>query len=222
MSDPAGIFDEGFLASLEISVKIHHQLYPTVPPQGIYFEALVERSFKAIKKPYAMIQPSNRNLAGHDLLVEGKRISLKTETGASTKANRINITKLCTTEKEPWDAPTLVARVLDHLSRYEFILMLRSIWERPLLHYQLLEIPIDNLRLIETADVQVSGKRKGRQSLGAKVSANNQILFSVFFDAQMVSVRLGIFASAIALCYANGMLRSNSYSHRSDLRKTNQ
>jgi len=61
--------------------------------------------------------------------------------------------------------------------------MLRSIWERPLLHYQLLEIPIDNLRLIETADVQVSGKRKGRQSLGAKVSANNQVLFSVFFDA---------------------------------------
>lgn len=183
VADPEGIFDEGFLASLEISVKIHHQLYPTVPPQGIYFEALVERSFKAIKKPYTKIQASNRNLAGHDLLVEGKRISLKTETGASTKANRINITKLCTTEKEPWDAPTLIARVLDHLSRYEFILMLRSIWEPPLLHYQLLEIPIDNLRLIETADVQIAGTRKGRQSLGAKVELNDEVLFSVFFDA---------------------------------------
>jgi len=147
VADAEDIFDEGFLASLEVSVKIHHQLYPMVPPQGIYFEALVERSFRAIKKPYAMIQASNRNLAGHDLLVEGKRISLKTETGASTKANRITITKLCTTEKEPWDAPTLIARVLDHLSRYELILMLRSIWERPLLHYQLIEIPIDTLRL---------------------------------------------------------------------------
>jgi hypothetical protein len=181
--DPEAIFDEGFLASLEISVKIHHQLYPLVPPQGIYFEALVERSFKAIKKPYAMIQASNRNLAGHDLLVEGKRISLKTETGASTKTNRITITKLCTTEKEPWDAPTLVARVLDHLSRYELILMLRSIWERPLLHYQLIEIPIDTLRLIETASVEIRGTRKGRQSLGAKVAVNDQALFSVFFDA---------------------------------------
>jgi hypothetical protein len=69
VGDPEGIFEEGFLASLEISVKIHHQLYPTVPPQGIYFEALVERSFKAIKKPYSMIQASNRNLPGHDLLV---------------------------------------------------------------------------------------------------------------------------------------------------------
>lgn len=183
MADPEGIFDEGFLASLEISVKIHHQLYPIVPPQGIYFEALVERSFRAIKKPYAMIQASNRNLSGHDLLVEGKRISLKTETGASTKANRITITKLCTTEKEPWDAPTLIARVLDHLSRYELVLMLRSIWERPLLHYQLIEIPIDTLRLIETANVEAKGTRKGRQSLGAKVSVNDQVLFSVFFDA---------------------------------------
>jgi restriction endonuclease SmaI-like protein len=183
VADPEGIFDEGFLASLEISVKIHHQLYPIVPPQGIYFEALVERSFRAIKKPYAMIQASNRNLAGHDLLVEGKRISLKTETGASTKANRITITKLCTTEKEPWDAPTLIARVLDHLSRYELILMLRSIWERPLIRYQLIEIPIDTLRLIETAHVETKGTRKGRQSLGAKVTVNDQVLFSVFFDA---------------------------------------
>lgn len=180
---PEGIFDDGFLASLEISVKIHHQLYPLVPPQGIYFEALVERSFKAIKKPYAIIQASNRNLAGHDLLVEGRRISLKTETGVSTKTNRITITKLCTTEKEPWDAPTLIARVLDHLSRYELILMLRSIWERPLLHYQLIEIPIDTLSLIETANVEITGARKGRQSLGAKVAVNDQVLFSVFFDA---------------------------------------
>lgn len=183
VADPEGIFDEGFLASLEISVKIHHQLYPLVPPQGIYFEALVERSFKAIKKPYAMVQASNRNLAGHDLLVEGKRISLKTETGSSTKTNRITITKLCTTEKEPWDAPTLIARVLDHLSRYELVLMLRSIWERPLLHYQLIEIPIDTLRLIETANVEITGTRKGRQSLGAKVAVNDQVMFSVFFDA---------------------------------------
>jgi hypothetical protein len=37
--------------------------------------------------------------------------------------------------------------------------------------------------LIETANVQVSGTRRGRQSLGAKVLMNDQVLFSVFFDA---------------------------------------
>lgn len=183
MSDPEGIFDEGFLASLEINVKIHHQLYQTVPPQGIYFEALVERSFKAIKKPYAMVQASNRNLAGHDLLVDDKRISLKTETGEGTNRDRITITKLCTTEKEPWDAPTLIGRVLDHLSRYELILMLRAVWQRPIINYRVLEIPIDRLRLIETAQLEAAGKRAGRKSLSAWVMLNDQPIFTVFFDA---------------------------------------
>jgi len=218
VADPEGIFDEGFLASLEISVKIHHQLYPMVPPQGIYFEALVERSFRAIKKPYAMIQASNRNLAGHDLLVEGKRISLKTET-----ANRITITKLCTTEKEPWDAPTLIARVLDHLSRYELIFMLRSIWERPLLHYQLIEVPIDTLRLIETANVEVTGTRKGRQSLAAKVAVNDQVLFSVFFDASdgKCAIR-GLTGQRLRDASRVGCEDRIGYSHLSDLRNTSQ
>ena len=183
MGDPIGIFDEGFLASLEISVKIHHQLYPAVPPQGIYFEALVESSFRAIKKPFTIVKGTNRNLAGHDLLVEDKKISLKTETGTSTSKNRITITKLCTTEREPWDASTLVSRALEHLNRYDIILMLRAVWEKPIIHYQLLEIPIDSLRLIGIADVQLVGKRKGRQSLGADVLVNGQVLFHVHFDA---------------------------------------
>ncbi|HEY6329094.1 MAG TPA: hypothetical protein VI756_07140, partial [Blastocatellia bacterium] len=110
-------------------------------------------------------------------------ISLKTETGEGTKEDKITITKLCTTEKEPWDAPTLIGRVLAHLSRYELILMLRAIWRRPIIHYQVVEIPIDRLRLIETANVQVAGKRKGRQSLGARVLLNDQAIFTVFFDA---------------------------------------
>ena len=37
--------------------------------------------------------------------------------------------------------------------------------------------------MIETANVEITGTRKGRQSLGAKVAVNDQVLFSVFFDA---------------------------------------
>jgi len=65
------------------------------------------------------------------------------ETGAATKDKRITITKLCTTEKEPWTPDVLIGRVMAHLSRYDVILMLRAVWEHPLIHYQILEIPID-------------------------------------------------------------------------------
>jgi len=74
-------------------------------------------------------------------LVEGIKISLKTETGIGTKSDSISITKLCTTEREPWDAPTLKGRALEHLSRYDVILMLRTIWRKEFVRDQL-ETPI--------------------------------------------------------------------------------
>jgi restriction endonuclease SmaI-like protein len=177
-----GVFDEAFLIAIKTLVNVHHSIYPLVPPQGIYFESLVEQAFNRARKPFTVIEGSGRNLAGHDLLVEDKKISLKTETGKGTKPDLISITKLCTTEREPWDALTLIGRVLAHLGRYDILLMLRAVWRLPLVHYQLVEIPINDLRLIETAEVGGVGNRGGRQSLGANVVLNNEVLYRVHFD----------------------------------------
>lgn len=186
MAEPSGVFESGFLLALEISIKIHHIIYPSVPPQGIYFEELVEQSFLRIKKPFTHIKSTGTTLPGPDLLVEDKRISLKTETGVGTRPDLITITKLCTTERDPWTIETLVGRVLDHLSKYDIILMLRCIWELPLIHYQLLEIPIAKLRLIENAEFTLVGPPRPnarRQSLKASVSLRDEKLFDAFFDA---------------------------------------
>ena len=182
MPDPSGIFQADFLTALRALIGTHHSIYGRVPPQGIYFEALVEKAFKIAKKPFTPIQPTGRNQPTHDLLVEDKRISLKTETGAGTNSDLISITKLCTTEREPWTPDVLIQRVLAHLGRYDVILMLRAVWERPLIRYQLLEIPVETLELIRTVDLQTVGKRKGRQSLGADVYRANTPIFHVHFD----------------------------------------
>jgi hypothetical protein len=71
---------------------------------------------------------------------------------------------------------------MEHLSRYDIILMLRAVWELPVLHYQLLEIPVDILRLIGTANLQPTGRRPGRRSLGADVSRSGEVVFHVHFD----------------------------------------
>lgn len=164
-------------------IAVHHSIYPLVPPQGIYFEALVERAFKRTRKPFSWIEPGGRNLPRHDLLVEGTRLSLKTETGRGTDPDQILITKLCTTEKEPWAAEDLIQRVVAHLSRYDFILMLRAIWRLPVIKYQLLEVPVDLLRLVKTASLMPVGRRKGRQSFGADILAAGQCVYHVHFDA---------------------------------------
>jgi hypothetical protein len=176
------IFDPGFLTFLNTFVDVHHSIYPTVPPQGIYFEALVERTFRAIHKPLTVIKAGGVNRPRYDIQFEGHRISLKTETGLGTKRHLINITKLCTTERDPWEPDTLKTRALEHLSRYDIILMLRAIWELQTMRYQLVDIPVDLLRSLAGCKPEPVGKRVTRRSLGADVVRDGQTLFRVHFD----------------------------------------
>jgi len=78
---PSGVFEADFLKALRAHIGVHHSIYARVPPQGIYFEALVENAFRTVKKPYSVIEGTSRNQPTHDLLVENKRLSLKTERG---------------------------------------------------------------------------------------------------------------------------------------------
>jgi hypothetical protein len=52
---PSGIFTEGFPIAIQAMIGVHHSIYPTVPPLGIYFEALVERAFKGSKSPLPLL-----------------------------------------------------------------------------------------------------------------------------------------------------------------------
>jgi type II restriction enzyme len=180
---PDGVFAGDFPEAIRLFVSLHHQLYPVIPPRDIYFESLVENAFRRIKKPFTPIESGGRNQPRHDLEVEGHKLSIKTETGYGTKPATITITKLCTTEREPWTATTLVERVMEHLDRYDLIVMLRAIWKRPLIHYQLLEIPVSLLKKITAAEFHEVGRRRGRQSLGADVKEGGEKLFHVHFDA---------------------------------------
>ena len=177
------IFSAHFLDALQSLIKQHHLLYPRIPPQGIFFESLVEKAFKATSAPFARIEATERNAPKHDLLVGDSRVSVKSETGAGTSRDFIHITKLCTTERDPWTAPNLIAHVLDHLSRYDLILTLRAVWKEPVIDYQLVEIPIEILSKIEGAALTKVGKPRSRQSLAAEILAENgESLFRVYFN----------------------------------------
>lgn len=60
--------------------------------------------------------------------------------------------------------------------------MLRAIWKDPLIHYQLVDIPVDLLKLTEFAHLRPVGRRKGRQNLGADVYRGDETVFHVHFD----------------------------------------
>jgi hypothetical protein len=176
------LFDHQFLTMLKSLVELHHSIYARIPPQGIFFESLVEQAFKRSGQPAHQVILSMANTPKHDLLVGTTRISLKTETGLGTNSNLINITKLCTTETGFWDSTALIQHALGHLSQYDYMFMLRAIWRQDAFHYQLVEIPLDLLKLIATTIVLPVGKRAGRKSMAADVYHQNEKIFRVHFD----------------------------------------
>lgn len=177
------LFNRTFIEKLQHWIATHHTVYPHIPPQGIYFESLVERAFLHSGWQREQVVLTNPNSAKADITVGTTRLSLKTETGRITRRNLISITKLCTTETGDWNSTSLIHHTLSHLARYEGILMLRAIWERDnFIDYQLLEIPLVLLKKMETCEVLPVGKRKGRKSLGCDVLEGSEVLFHVHFD----------------------------------------
>ena len=176
------IYSDRLFMAIQNLVTSHHIIYPWLPPQGIFFEALAEQAFHLSGEPDAHIAQTITNAPGHDIIIGNERVSLKTETGRGTKSGLISITKLCTTERDPWEAGSLIERTTEHLSRYELMLMLRAIWSQDLIHYQLVDIPLELLRLIRYAELGPVGRRESRRSLGGDISTEEEVAFHVHFD----------------------------------------
>ncbi|MGH7135097.1 MAG: hypothetical protein ACREHD_05110 [Pirellulales bacterium] len=176
------LFDRAFLDKLRHWIGTHHTIYPHVPPQGIYFESLVERAFLHSGWSRDQVVLEHPNSPKADIRIGNTRLSLKTETGRGTRRNRISITKLCTTETGDWISNALIEHALAHLGRYEGILMLRAIWGSGEIDYQLVDVPIALLQRIKACEALPVGRRKGRSSLGCDVLEGGEVLFHVHFD----------------------------------------
>ncbi len=181
MREEGEIFHQRFLSTLENLVTHHHTIYPRLPPQGIFLETLIEGACHLSGAADARIVRTGAN-APYDLHVADQRVSIKSETGRGTHPNLITITKLCTTEREPWDPGQLVLRAMGHLDRYDRMVMLRAIWQETFLRYQFVEIPLGLLRLMARANLMPVGRRRGRQSLAGDMVDGGEVLCRVFFD----------------------------------------
>jgi type II restriction enzyme len=178
----AEIFTDQVLSAIQSLIERHHTIYPRLPPQGPFFEAIVEQAFRLAGWPACEVIPTTPNSPQHDLSVGGVRLSIKSETGKATKTGKIAITKLCTTETGNWDGNSLVAHAIAHINRCDRMLMLRAIWKDSAFEYQLVEIPLSLLSRMNGVEVCEVGRRHGRRSFAADVMGEGQRLFRVHFD----------------------------------------
>ena len=80
----AKLFRADFLERLRDWIATHHKVYPRLPPQGIYFESLVERTFLHSGWSREEVVLENPNSPRADIKIGNTRLSLKTETGRGT------------------------------------------------------------------------------------------------------------------------------------------
>ena len=177
------LFSDRFVSTLQSLVTLHHSIYPKIPPRDIFFESIVEQAFLRSGWKREQVVLTAMKSPMHDMSVGETKLSVKTETGASTRRDSISITKLCTTETGEWESSFLISHALAHLERYDFILMLRAIWEPGVIHYQLLDIPKSVLQKMATATALPVGARPGRRSLAVDIiDDQGETLFRVHFD----------------------------------------
>lgn len=176
------LFRADFIERLKDWIATHHKVYPRLPPQGIYFESLVERAILHSGWSRDEVVLENPNSPRADIKVGNTRLSLKTETGRGTRKSLISITKLCTTETGEWSSRALIEHALAHLRRYEGILMLRAIWGSDEVDYQLIDVPLTLLERMRTCEALPVGRREGRKSLAFDVKDGTNTMFHVHFD----------------------------------------
>lgn len=181
-SESAPPFNRKFLAQLRALIDTHHTLYPHIPPTGSYFDSLVEQALKRAGWPAEQVIANAANAAKSDLLVGDVRVLLRTETGTGAHPQLITISRLCSIETETWDSPSLIQRALEFLARCDQLLMLRALWGPAVIHYQLLDVPLDLLRRMTSVTLAPVRKRAGRPSLAAEVWEQDEKLFRVHFD----------------------------------------
>ncbi len=81
------LFTARFVEALRSLVERHHSIYPRIPPQGIFFESLVERAFLAVGWPRNQVIPTAPNSPSHDLTVGATKISVKRRDGVGHETN---------------------------------------------------------------------------------------------------------------------------------------
>lgn len=136
------IFGAGSLAGFGDALRIHHA-FSIEPFSKDKFEYVLEQVLKSRGIDAALAPKGNR---GHDITIKGIRFSLKTQADKTIKRNEIWISKFMELGKGDWsndpsELEDLRAAFLEHLTRYDRILTLRTLSKAPNWYYELVEIP---------------------------------------------------------------------------------
>lgn len=182
------IFTKDFIDVLCDFVRIHHALSDE-PFTKDKFEYALDRTAKILGISSTL--PGRTN-PGHDIKIQEKRISLKTQADNNIKLDYIHISKFMELGKGKWETLEDLMHFrdlfLEHMNDYEMIITFRCLSkanerESGLWKYEMIEIPKSLFQKATNGKFEMRNESKQYPKPGyCYVKDNNVDIFQLYFD----------------------------------------
>jgi type II restriction enzyme len=179
------LFDETALQNFGDAMRVHHS-FSAEPFSKDKFEYVLVEVLN-LSGYHASLAPKGN--PGHDITVDGVKLSLKTQANKSIKEDMILIKNLMELGQGQWtdnpeDLEGLRQQFLNHLEHYDRILSLRALQKHPQWKYELIEIPKDLLKLARSRPLEMKTKSRQTPKPGycTVCDRDRGKLFDLYFD----------------------------------------
>lgn len=176
------IIDAAVLEGLGDALRIHHAFSRQALSKD-RFEFALERTLRLAGRVASLaVSRTNR---GHDITIDGVRVSLKTQADAGIRADALHISKFMELGRGAWVLSELRDLFLEHMQNYERVFQFRCLQQSDGHYsYELVEIPKALLQEASTAELVVAetSKQNPKPGYGYVKSENGLQKFALYFD----------------------------------------
>lgn len=183
--DQSNLFDIDVMRNFGDALRIHHG-FSAEPFSKDKFEYVLAEVLK-LSGRNAVLAPKGN--PGHDITVEDVRISLKTQADKNIKQDKIWVSKFMELGKGQWgsdpgDLVGLRRQFLNHLENYDRILSLRALKKAPNWNYELVEIPIELLKSVQSGrlEMKLESPQNPKPGYCHVLGYDGRKLFELYFD----------------------------------------
>lgn len=184
----SNLVDDRFLAEFGDELKLHHAR-SAEPLTKDKFEYALAR---VLRRCGHKVEMAPRNNPGHDMTIDGERVSLKTQADKSIKEGILHISKFMELGKGDWNSEEDLKRLRDEhfykrLESCQRIFSLRAFRpakKRQKWLYELVEIPKDLLEKAHGQPIRMMLKTKQKSAMPGycTVKINDDVAFELYFD----------------------------------------
>jgi type II restriction enzyme len=179
------IFDETVLRNFGDAMRVHHS-FSVEPFSKDKFEYVLVEVLK-ITGRNAVLAPKGN--PGHDLTVDGVKVSLKTQADKGIKEDILWVSKFMELGKGQWsnkpvELEGLRQQFFAHMKSYDRVLSLRALQKSPRWKYELVEIPKNLLNLARTGvlEMKLDSKQNPKPGYCYVSDAQGNKVFDLYFD----------------------------------------